>query len=86
MEAAPGCSVKWGIEEEATHRVRGSSIGSVIQIGDREFLGLTQKEVVRFEPSRIIDYYAYQLTSFVAVCEHKIVVGVTAVNSEFMVF
>jgi hypothetical protein len=84
--SVPEATLKWGIEDESCHRVRSSSVGAIVQLNDREFLGVTTKELVRFESSQVIDYYPLQLTSIVCVPEHDVAVGVTSVNSEFLVF
>ena len=80
------CSTRWGLEVEAEHKLRGHPIGSVVQIGAREFMCITQRDIVRFELSRVIDIYPFHLMSLVAIRELGIVVGVTATNPEFWVF
>ena len=80
------CSTRWGLELEAEHKLRGHPIGSVVQIGAREFMCITQRDIVRFELARVIEVYPFHLMSLVAIRELGIVVGVTATNPEFWVF
>jgi hypothetical protein len=84
--SVPEATLKWGIEDESCHRVGSPSVGSVVQLNDREFLCVTAKELVRFESSAVVDCYPFQLTSIVCVPEHGVAVGVTSVGSEFLVF
>lgn len=80
------CSTRWGLEVEADHKLRGHPIGSVVQIGMREFLCISQRDMVRFELSRVIDVYPFHLMSLLSIRELGIVVAVTASNPEFWVF
>ncbi|OHT02297.1 hypothetical protein TRFO_30621 [Tritrichomonas foetus] len=85
IQKDPSIQIQWGLETEAIHPIKATSIGTVVQIGSREFMAVTQQKLVRFETSIVSAYLPYQLTALVSIPEHRILVGVTAVSAEFIV-
>lgn len=78
-------TIRWGAEEENRLTIKSPSIGTIIKLNDREFMGLCTKQMVRFEPSCTKEYYPYQLTAAVTIPEKQIIVGITALAAEFVI-
>lgn len=85
MNGASPKVLEWGLEEESCLSLKSLSLGVVVQFREKEFLVLGEKGVTRFESTLVKETYPYILTALVNVPKYGILIGVTAVSSEFII-